>query len=62
MVKDMADETEVVVIGGENDTDINGDNRENGDIENEQGDDLDDAMFDDPEDFVDQISDEGLYK
>ena len=61
MVKDMADEIQSAVIGGENDADINGDARENGDIENEIDDDLDDAMFDDPEDFVDQISDEGLH-
>jgi len=60
MVKDMADEIQSAVIGGETDADINGDARENGDIENEIDDELDDAMFDDPEDFVDQISDEEL--
>ena len=61
MVRNMADETQLVVNDGEEEHDVNGDVKENGDPQSEIDEELDDTMFDDPEDFIDDISDEGLY-
>ena len=60
MVGIMAEEREILPNGEQNSLNINGNDEENEEESIDGEEELDDAAFEDPEDFVDNISDEGM--